>query len=288
MRVALLHNSSAGNEDHTDDELVRLIGRAGHEVVHVVGGVTALTAALQKSPCDLVAVAGGDGTVGRAACELSDWGVPLGILPLGTANNTAKTLGLSARLKKLVKSWESAARQPYDLALVDDGAVRQRFSEAAGWGVFPLAVAEAKSQPSLDQPRRQLRRDRKRFKELAKTTAPRFYEIDIDGRDYSGHYLMVQVMNVPLLGPQLEVSPSSNPSDGTLEVVWAGEAERASLVDLARMGKAPVPLPFERGERIRIRAEDGLMHKDGGLLRHAPGIRTFEITVRAAAVHYLR
>jgi diacylglycerol kinase family enzyme len=288
MRVALLHNTSAGSEDHTDEELVRMIGRAGHEVVHVVGGVSALTAALQKSPCDLVAVAGGDGTVGRAACELSEWGVPLGILPLGTANNTAKTLGLSARLKKLVKSWESAARQPYDLAFVDDGAVRQRFSEAAGWGVFPLAVAEAKSSPSSDQPRRQLRRDRKRFKDLAKTTTPRFYEIDIDGRDYSGHYLMVQVMNVPLLGPQLEVSPSSNPSDGALEVVWAGEGERASLVSLARTGKAPVPLPFERGDRIRIQAEDGLMHKDGGLLRHAPGKRAFEITVRAAAVHYLR
>jgi diacylglycerol kinase (ATP) len=288
MRVALLHNTSAGSEDHTDDELVRMIGRAGHEVVHVVGGVSALTAALQKSPCDLVAVAGGDGTVGRAACELSDWGVPLGILPLGTANNTAMTLGLSARLKKLVKSWQSAARQPYDLAVVDDGTVRQCFSEAAGWGVFPLTVAEAKSNPSLDQPRRQLRRDRKRFKDLAKTTPSRFYEVEIDGRDYSGQYLMVQVMNVPLLGPQLEVSPSSNPSDGALEVVMAGEGERASLISLARLGKAPVPLPFQRGERIRIRAEDGLMHKDGGLLRHAPGKRTFEIAVRAAAIHYLR
>jgi diacylglycerol kinase (ATP) len=288
MRVALLHNSSAGKEDHTDDELVRMIGRAGHEVVHVVGGVSALTAALQKSPCDLVAVAGGDGTVGRAACELADWGVPLGILPLGTANNTAMTLGLSARLKKLVKSWQTAVRQPYDLALVDDGAVRQCFSEAAGWGVFPLTVAEAKSNPSLNQPRRQLRRDRKRFKDLAKTTPPRYYEIEVDGRDYSGQYLMVQVMNVPLLGPQLEVSPSSNPSDGALEVVLAGEGERASLVNLARLGKVPVPLPFQRGERVRIRAEDGLMHKDGGLLRHAPGQRTFEITVRAAAIHYLR
>ena len=288
MRVALLHNTSAGKEDHTDDELVRIIGRAGHDVVHVVSGVSALTAALQKSPCDLVAVAGGDGTVGRAACELSEWGVPLGILPLGTANNTAMTLGMSARLKKLVKSWQSAVRQPYDLAFLDDGAVRQCFSEAAGWGVFPRTVAEAKSSPSLDQPRRQLRRDRKHFKDLAKTTPPQFYEIEIDGRDYSGQYLMVQIMNVPLLGPQLEVSPSSNPSDGALEVVLAGESERASIVSLARVGKAPVPLPFQRGERIRVRAEDGLMHKDGGLLRHPPGQRTFEISVRAAAIHYLR
>jgi diacylglycerol kinase family enzyme len=265
-----------------------MIGRAGHEVVHVVGGVSALTEALQKSPCDLIAVAGGDGTVGRAACELSDWGVPLGILPLGTANNTAMTLGLSVRLKKLVKSWQGAARQPYDLAFLDDGTVRQCFSEGIGWGVFPQAVAEAKSNPSLDEPRHQLRRDRKRFKDLAKKTPSRFYEIEVDGQDHSGHYIMVQVMNVPLLGPQLEVSPSSNPSDGSLEVVLAGEAERAAVVNLARLGKAPTPLPFRRGSQIRIRADDGVMHRDGGLLRHAPGKRDFEIGVRAAAVHYLR
>ena len=288
MRVALLHNTSAGSEDHTDDELVRMIGRAGHEVVHVVDGVQALTEALQKSPCDLIAVAGGDGTVGRAACELSEWGVPLGILPLGTANNTANTLGMSAGIKKLVKSWQSATRQPFDLALLDDGAVRQRFSEGVGWGVFPLTVAEAKKKPSLDAPRRQLRRDRKRFRDIVASARARFYEIEIDGRDCSGNYLMVEVMNVPLLGPQLEVSPASNPSDGELEVVLAGESEREALDSLARLGKTPVPLPSQRGSQIRVRAEDGLLHKDGGLLRHAPGKRAFEIGVQAAAIHYLR
>src|SRR5687768_14784909 len=137
MRVALLHNTSAGSEDHTDDELVQMIGRAGHEVVHVVDRASKLTAALQQSPCDLVAVAG-DGTVGRAACELSDWGIPIGILPLRTANNTALSLGLSDRLKKLVKGWSDSARLPFDLALVDDGDVRQRFSEGVGWGLFAL------------------------------------------------------------------------------------------------------------------------------------------------------
>jgi diacylglycerol kinase family enzyme len=288
MRVALLHNTSAGSEDHTDDELVRMIGREGHEVVHVVDGVRALMEALQKSPCDLIAVAGGDGTVGRAACALSEWGVPLGILPLGTANNTANTLGISARLKKLVRSWQSAARQPFDLALLDDGVVRQRFSEGAGWGVFPLTVAEAKKKPSLDQPRRQLRRDRKRFRETAASAQPRPYEIEIDGQDYSGNYLMVEVMNVPLLGPQLQVSPGSNPSDGELEVVLVGEGERAALDSLARLGKTPVPLPSRRGSQIRVRAEEGLLHKDGGLLRHAPGKRAFEISVQPAAIHYLR
>jgi diacylglycerol kinase (ATP) len=289
MRVALLHNSSAGSEDHTDDKIVKLLGRAGHEVVHVVDRSSALTAALQASPCDLVVVAGGDGTVGRTACELSNWGIPLGILPLGTANNTAMTLGItSARLKKLVKGWNAGARLPFDLALLDDGSVRQRFSEAVGWGLFALTVDEAKRQPPPSSPRRQLKRDRRLFRGFVESSAPRQYGIEVDGRDCSGHYLMVEVMNVPFLGPQMQISPSSNPGDGELEVILAGEEQRSSLDALAKTGKLPMPLPCERGSRIRVRSSDGLMHRDGALLRHAPGERDFEISVSPAAVHYLR
>lgn len=289
MRVALLHNTSSGSEDHTDDELIKLIGRAGHEVVHVVNRSGALTAALQASPCDLVAVAGGDGTVGRAACELSDWGIPLGILPLGTANNTALTLGLSAaRMKKLIKGWDIGAKLPFDLALLDDGAVRQRFSEGVGWGVFASTVNEAKSRPALDRPSRQLKRDRKLFRGLVESTAPRPYRIEVDGRDCSGDYLLVEIMNVPFLGPQLQISPSSNPGDGELEVVLAGAEERELLETVGRTGKSAKPLPCERGKHIRVRTADALMHRDGGLLRHAPGERDFEISVCPAAVHYLR
>src|SRR6185503_5524656 len=105
MRVALLHNASAGSEDHAEDELSAVIRRAGHEVTHVVRRVRELTAALQASSCDLVVVAGGDGTVGRAACELSGWRVPLSILALGTANNTARSLMLPSRASKIAKGW---------------------------------------------------------------------------------------------------------------------------------------------------------------------------------------
>ncbi len=63
MRVALLHNASAGSEDHDDAELSEVIRGAWHEVIHLVRRVGELTAALHEEPCDLVVVAGGDGTV---------------------------------------------------------------------------------------------------------------------------------------------------------------------------------------------------------------------------------
>src|SRR4051812_19186273 len=47
---------------------------------------------------DLVVVGGGDGTVSAAAEGLLEAGLPLGVLPLGTANDLARTLGLPTGL----------------------------------------------------------------------------------------------------------------------------------------------------------------------------------------------
>lgn len=45
---------------------------------------------------DLVIVGGGDGTLNAAADALVETGLPLGVLPLGTANDLARTLGIPA------------------------------------------------------------------------------------------------------------------------------------------------------------------------------------------------
>jgi diacylglycerol kinase family enzyme len=289
MRVALLHNTSAGSEDHTDAELIDNIRRAGHEVAHVVARVKDLTAALHRGACDIVVVAGGDGTVGRAACELSGWQIPLSILPLGTANNTARALDLARSPKKLIKSWHKASAVPFDLAFLDDGAVRARFAEAVGWGVFPATVERAKRRPSSGSRRHELKQDRKLFRSCVSKAPARFYAIDIDGRDCSGEYVLVEAVNVPFIGPQLKLSPRSDPGDGVLELILAGAHDRAALDELARTGELdPSALRCERGSNIRVLAGDGILHRDGSLIRHALGSRAFEISVDPGAIAYWR
>lgn len=288
MRVVLLHNTSAGSEDHAEEELRMVIQRAGHEVTQVVGRVRELTASLHAAPCDLVVVAGGDGTVGRAACELSGWQVPLAIFALGTANNTARSLRLSSRTSKLAQGWQAASKVPFDLGLVSDGNLRQRFAEALGWGVFPGAIAQAHLDSRPASVRRTLKRDRKRFRAVAEQAPARFYQVEVDGRDVSGEYLLLEIMNVPLLGPRLELSPGSDPSDGTFEVVLVGPAERQLLAELGKTGIMSSGLKVERGSNIRVTASEGVLHRDGQLVRHVPGPRTFEIHVEPAAISYLR
>lgn len=289
MRIALLHNATAGNEDHSDAKLSELIRAAGHEVTHVVGRLRDLTAALQRAPCDMVVIAGGDGTVGRAACELAGWQIPLTILPLGTANNTARSLGLSHRNKKLIKGWQGGSLVPFDLCFLNDGAVRHRFAEAVGWGVFPLAIAAAKGQSFEGTRRQQLKRDRALFQACIGQAPIRHYEIEVDGQDYSGEYVLVEVVNVPLIGPRLEISPRSESSDGLVELVLAGASERAALEQLVASGQAvPGSLRSARGAQIRVQASEGLLHRDGTLVRHAPGSRGFAISVEPLAVQYLK
>jgi len=288
MRVALLHNPSAGSEDHSSAELSALIRRAGHDVVHVARGLGELTAALHSSACDVVIVAGGDGTVGKAACELAGWQVPLAILALGTANNTASSLKLPGRISKLVKGLDAARSVPFDLGVLSDGVLRQRFAEGVGWGVFPQAIEQAKLHPRRASVKRTIKRDRQRFCTIAGRAHARFYGVEVDGRDVSGEYLLVEVMNVPLLGPALAVSPTSETTDGQFDVVLVSEAERTALADLGASGSMPPGrAKVERGSRIRVTASEGLLHRDGKLVRHAPGERTFEIHVAPAAISYL-
>ena len=291
MRVALLHNASAGSEDHGERELRKLLSQAGHEVAHVVTGVADLTAALHESPCDLVVVAGGDGTVGRTACELSGWQVPLSVVPLGTANNTALSLKLPTDGKRLASRLEVAERVPFDLGMVSDGSVRRRFAEAVGWGVFPSAAAEAKRIKQASRKgsvERTLKRDRKLFRAVAQSAPVRPYRIEVDGRDLSGDYVLVEIMNVPLLGPRLLLSGQSDPGDGRFELVMAGEAERSLLDELATTGVMSQSLKTERGTQFRIEASEGVYHRDGRVVRHALGPRSFEIEVEPQPISYLR
>lgn len=288
MRVALVHNASAGKEDHSDAELTKALHQAGHHVTHVVSRLNELTEALQQSPCDLVVVAGGDGTVGKVACGLAGWQVPITILPLGTANNTARALGLPRRAKKLAKSWHRADVVPFDLGLLSDGTLCTRFSEAVGFGVFAQTIAQAKSHAeSPGDIARTLERDRKLFKSVAKTLAPRHYEVHADGQDFSGEYLLVEVMNVRYLGPRLDLSPKSDPSDGAFELVLIGAEQREALVAATKTGKLN-QRTVKRLAHARITADDELLHRDGQLLRQAPGRRTFTVGVEPNAVSYLR
>lgn len=85
---------------------------------------------------DIVAVAGGDGTLGTAAAALADTGRPLGILPLGTLNHFARDAGIPSDLEGAVAAIVRGAPKPVDIAEVN-GRV---FVNNSSIGLYPRMV----------------------------------------------------------------------------------------------------------------------------------------------------
>jgi diacylglycerol kinase (ATP) len=87
--------------------------------------------ALANRP-DLVVVAGGDGTVRRVASEMVGRDIPLAIIPVGTFNNLALSLGLSADPVKACAVIDSGEVTRIDVGVADETNL---FFEAGGVGV---------------------------------------------------------------------------------------------------------------------------------------------------------
>jgi diacylglycerol kinase (ATP) len=77
------------------------------------------TIAAHRDRIDLVIVGGGDGTLNASAEALVEAGLPLGLLPLGTANDLARTLGLPTDLAGAAAVIARGRTRRIDLGLIN-------------------------------------------------------------------------------------------------------------------------------------------------------------------------
>ena len=69
---------------------------------------------------DMVLIGGGDGTLNAAAAGLAELKLPLGILPLGTANDLARTLGIPPDLESALDIIGGGRIRSIDVGTVND------------------------------------------------------------------------------------------------------------------------------------------------------------------------
>ena len=147
MRVLLIHNPKAGDRKHSKKQLMASLTRCGHQAFYQSIKERGWKKAFKK-PVDLVIAAGGDGTVHQTAWQIIDSGIPLAILPLGTANNLARSLGFTESVDEILQSLHCGKSQPFDIGVARNGSQTDYFLEAAGGGLFadyfPAAMANEK------------------------------------------------------------------------------------------------------------------------------------------------
>ncbi len=96
-RALLIVNTKARQGQRALDDIRAECEQAGISLRQAESGGREDLADLVRSHAgdvDMVIIGGGDGTLNAAAPALADTGLPLAILPLGTANDLARTLGI--------------------------------------------------------------------------------------------------------------------------------------------------------------------------------------------------
>src|SRR6188508_1016127 len=133
MKIAMLFNHGAGHGASLA-ALRETLTRAGHQIVRVIDS-KADAHRLAEPPAELAVAAGGDGTVAAAARALAGTQVPLAVLPIGTANNVAFTLGVEGSDERIAAGWHTARPRPFDLGLLHGAWGSRRFIEGVGGGL---------------------------------------------------------------------------------------------------------------------------------------------------------
>jgi diacylglycerol kinase family enzyme len=259
VRITLIHNPGAGRQDAEGAELSRLLEEAGHQVQLQSADEEDWQAALSR-PADLVAAAGGDGTLSRVAKALVGRGIPLAPLPAGTANNIARSLGLVERpWEELIRAWPHARRVKLDVGVAKGPWGERYFAEGVGAGVFAGLLStptRERSRVKRLPPGERVTGALRLLEKEVETCAPLQIGMSLDGEDLSGRYLLVEALNIPYVGPNLFLAPDSEPGDGRFDVVVVTEAERQRLKNYLATWQENrerlAVLPSRRGKHLRI------------------------------------
>jgi diacylglycerol kinase family enzyme len=148
-----------------------------------------------------------------------------------------------------------------------------RFVEAAGLGVFASVLRDARRAshlaPDDEQGTDDVETGGRRFQRMLSRRRPRRVEIEADGRDLTGNYLLVEVMNIPQIGARVRLAPEAEPGDGRLDLVLVGADERealgAYLDALSANGGVQLQLPTVRARHVRCGWRIGSGHLDDKL-----------------------
>jgi diacylglycerol kinase family enzyme len=232
-----------------------------------------LDGVLHRAGSRRIVVAGGDGSLHAVVATLhrrNDLaGKVLGLLPLGTGNDFARTIGVPLDPVEAAKALVSSTPRPMDL-IVDElgeivvnqvhiGASALASRRAASWkerlspfglGLlgYPLGAALAAVRPPSVR-----------------------LHVEVDGKvvaDVDRHVLMVAVGNGATVGGGTELTPAADPSDGKADVLVSfattPRAQAGYALDLLRRRHPERDdTVYLRGSQVSVAGEEFWLSADG-------------------------
>lgn len=264
LRAKLIYNPMSGNAIAASLRLMDVISelqdlRILPEVYLVKKGsaIKPIIKDALRRHFDLVIVCGGDGTVDSVASALAGTQMILGILPAGTQNNVALSLGIPTDLHQAAALLRTSRRVRVDLGLAICQGKRQTFLEACSVGLLSALFPAAD-----DLQHGNLMRIGDLLATLVSSQAAKI-SLRMDGEaeiNTQGH--VVLVANMPYLGPHYPVTSEMAFKDGFLDVLVFANLNKLELlgnvVQTASGGVEDERIRRFRAQRVTIKSDPAM------------------------------
>ena len=293
-QVQLVHNPGAGDETHNKEELEKLLKEQGYECSY---------ASTKKkgwkdfeTDSDLLLIAGGDGTIRKVINELLAKPLlnkpnPIAVLPMGTANNISKALEITGETRTIIDSWKAGKTKNFDIGRLYNVPEHTFFVESFGYGVFPYLMQEMKKfEDNFSTPEEKIQKALEVLHQIILSYEPKYCQLNVDGTDHSGKFVLAEIMNTPSIGPNLLISPLSDPGDGEFEVVLVPEQHKekfaAYVGDKINRQETTYSLHTLKGKNIKISWEGTHVHTDDQIAKLDKGT-SVKIQLKRSLLEFL-
>ena len=261
LRVALIVNPAAGGgaARRRVPRLVRALARVGPtpDVLETRGPRDAarLVDECRRTGVDLIAVAGGDGTLNEVCQAYLDRdgrpvsGPPIAVLPAGTGGDFRRTLGIGDDPDAAIHRVMTSEPRPFDLGALwlttHDGATDTRaFVNITSFGLAGLTDRLVNGGPKWLGGRAAFYLATVRA--LATWRNPPV-RVVVDGKPWLDSPIVnVMIANGRFFGGGMHIAPAADPTDGAFDVVAVGDRSRLATLALTRAVYAGTHLGHRR------------------------------------------
>lgn len=249
-RVALLVNPAAGGGAgrRRAPALARALARTGASIVvfetRAPGDASRIVDECRRAAVDVIAVAGGDGTLNEVSQAYLDRdgrpvsGPPIALLPIGTGGDFRRTLGVGRDLDAAIERLLTRDPRRFDLGVLrfttHAGARELRaFLNIASFGLAGLTDRIVNGGPRWLGGRAAFY--------LATVRALAGYrnppvQVRVDGAAWlESPVVNVMIANGRCFGGGMRIAPHADPADGLFDVVAIGDLTRLQTLGLTRV-----------------------------------------------------
>ena len=228
IKVSLLVNPLAGKGKAISiaKELKVLLNELGADVNLLIpenrSKVVEVAADSVNSGIDRLVTVGGDGLINQAVNVLAGTGTTLGVIPVGTGNDFAKSLGLDSG--GLFEQAQKVLSPAVEVDLIKCDSTFVATSTICG---FPAAVNLRAN--ALRFPKGSSSYTFATLMELP-VMSPTFYKLKLDNENLEIKAAAVVVANSAYFGGGMKICPDASTSDGLLDICIIGDVGKFDLL----------------------------------------------------------